>query len=121
MSEHADSLVRGIDWLITVDQTRRVIRDAAIAIKDGKFAAVGKSAQIEQAWAADRIVDGAGTVVTPGFIDNHLHASFQMARGLADEANAHFMGQVDGPLKPKAQARFADILGLAGQNLAVKG
>ncbi len=88
MSEHADSLVRGIDWLITVDQTRRVIRDAAIAIKDGKFAAVGKSAQIEQAWVADRIVDGAGTVVTPGFIDNHLHASFQMARGLADEANA---------------------------------
>jgi cytosine/adenosine deaminase-related metal-dependent hydrolase len=26
--------------------------------------------------------------VTPGFVDSHLHASFQMARGLADEANA---------------------------------
>jgi 5-methylthioadenosine/S-adenosylhomocysteine deaminase len=27
-------------------------------------------------------------VVTPGFVDNHLHASFQLSRGLADEANA---------------------------------
>jgi imidazolonepropionase-like amidohydrolase len=27
-------------------------------------------------------------VVTPGLIDNHLHASFQLSRGLADEANA---------------------------------
>ena len=29
-----------------------------------------------------------GAMVTPGFIDNHLHASFQLSRGLADEANA---------------------------------
>ncbi|MFM9888955.1 MAG: amidohydrolase family protein [Burkholderiales bacterium] len=88
MNQHADSLVRGIDWLITVDATRRVIRNAGIAIKNGKFAAIGKSAEIEQAWTADRIIDGAGAVVTPGFIDTHLHASFQMSRGLADEANA---------------------------------
>jgi 5-methylthioadenosine/S-adenosylhomocysteine deaminase len=27
-------------------------------------------------------------VVTPGFIDCHLHSSFQLSRGLADEANA---------------------------------
>ena len=31
---------------------------------------------------------GAGTVATPGLIDNHLHSSFQLARGLADESNA---------------------------------
>ena len=84
----ADLVVRGIDWLITVDAGRRILRDAAIAVKDGKFAAIGKSAEIERDWSAQRVVDGSGAVVTPGFIDNHLHSSFQMSRGLADEAVA---------------------------------
>jgi len=84
----ADLLVRNIDWLITVDAKRRIIRDAAVAVKDGKFAAVGKTAAIEGTWRADRVVDGAGMVGTPGLVDNHLHSSFSLARGLADEANA---------------------------------
>jgi 5-methylthioadenosine/S-adenosylhomocysteine deaminase len=88
VQNQADLLVRNIDWLITVDAKRRIIRDAAIAVKDGKFAAVDKTAAIEGAWRADRVVDGAGMVGTPGLIDNHLHSSFSLARGLADEANA---------------------------------
>ena len=88
VQNQADLLVRNIDWLITVDAQRRIIRDAAVAVKDAKFAAVGKTAAIEGAWRADCIVDGAGMVGTPGLIDNHLHSSFSLARGLADEANA---------------------------------
>lgn len=84
----ADLLIRGIDWLITVDGERRVIRDAGIAVSSGRFAAVGKSADIERAWRAGRVIEGRGTVGTPGLIDNHLHSSFHLARGLADEANA---------------------------------
>jgi cytosine/adenosine deaminase-related metal-dependent hydrolase len=84
----ADLLVRNIDWLITVDPERRIIRDAGLAVKDGRFAAIGKSAAIERAWRGERIVEGRGAVATPGLIDSHLHASFQLARGLADESNA---------------------------------
>ena len=84
----ADLLVKNIDWLITVDPGRRIIRDAAIVVQDGKFAAIGKTAAIEPSWRAERVVDGRGTVATPGMIDNHLHSSFQLARGLADESNA---------------------------------
>lgn len=84
----ADRIIHGIDWLVTVDQSRRIIRDAAVAIKDGRFAAVGKTAAVLGAWSAKEMVSGRGAVVTPGFVDNHLHASFQMSRGLADEANA---------------------------------
>ncbi len=87
-SARADLVVRHIDWLVTVDAKRRIVRDAALAIKDGVFAAVGKSAEIEREWPAAAYVDGRDTVVTPGLIDNHLHSSFQLARGLADEANA---------------------------------
>ena len=87
-TQHADLIVRNIDWLISVDATRRVIRDAGVAIRGGQFVAVGKSADIERGWHAATVVDGRGTVATPGMIDNHLHSSFQMSRGLADEANA---------------------------------
>jgi len=37
-------MVTHIDWLITVDPQRRIIRDAAVAVKDGLFVAVGKTA-----------------------------------------------------------------------------
>ena len=87
-AREAELLVRNIDWLITVDRERRVIRDAAVAVANGKFVAVGKTNAIERDWRTKRVVDGRGTVATPGLIDNHLHSSFHLARGLADEANA---------------------------------
>lgn len=87
-SGSADLLIRNIDWLITVDTRRRILRDAAIAIRDGHFVAVGKTALLEQQWRATTVLDASGMVGTPGLIDNHLHSSFHLARGLADEANA---------------------------------
>ena len=84
----ADLVVRNIDWLLTVDAERRVIRDAGLAVKDGKFVAVGKSADIGAQWRAGVEIDARDTVGTPGLVDSHLHSSFQLARGLADEANA---------------------------------
>ena len=83
-----DLLVTHIDWLITVDPQRRIIRDAALAVKDGQFVAVGKTADLSGQWQASQTISGLGRVVIPGMIDNHLHASFQLSRGLADEANA---------------------------------
>jgi 5-methylthioadenosine/S-adenosylhomocysteine deaminase len=83
-----DLVISNIDWLITVDSGRRVIRDAGIAVRGGKVIAVDKSAMIVEAYSAIRQVDARQTVATPGFVDCHLHSSFQLSRGLADEANA---------------------------------
>ena len=83
-----DLVIAGIDWLITVDPGRRIIRDAAIAVNGGKIVAIGKSAELAKSYSGTRTVDGRHTVATPGFVDCHLHASFQLSRGLADEANA---------------------------------
>jgi 5-methylthioadenosine/S-adenosylhomocysteine deaminase len=81
----ADLLFLDIDWLVSVDEDRRVIRDAGIAVVGGKFAAVGKSVDIAAAWASDTTISGRNRVALPGLIDSHLHSSFQLARGLADE------------------------------------
>src|SRR5262249_13991281 len=82
---HVDTLVLDLDWLITVDGERRIIRDAGVAISDGTFQAVGKSADIANEHTADVTVSGRDRMATPGFVDSHLHSSFQLARGLADE------------------------------------
>lgn len=86
--QSVELVISGIDWLITVDSSRRIIRDAAIAVDGGKVVAVGKSTEIATNYTAGRTVDGRNCVATPGLIDCHLHASFQLSRGLADEANA---------------------------------
>jgi 5-methylthioadenosine/S-adenosylhomocysteine deaminase len=83
-----DLLLRNIDWLITVDSGRRVIRDAAVGVKDGRIAAIGKTADLFKPRAAVKDIDCSAMVATPGFIDTHLHSSFHLSRGLADEANA---------------------------------
>ena len=84
----AEFLLSDIDWLITVDPGRRIIRDAAVAVKDGRIAAVGKTGDLVRAYPNAKTISCSGIVMTPGFVDCHLHSSFQLSRGLADEANA---------------------------------
>ena len=86
--QSVDLIIADIDWLITVDSGRRIIRDAAVAVNDGRIVAVDKSAEIAKQFSGKQQVDGRHSVATPGFIDCHLHSSFQLSRGLADEANA---------------------------------
>jgi 5-methylthioadenosine/S-adenosylhomocysteine deaminase len=88
MTERLDLLLRNIDWLITVDSGRRILRNAAVGVKDGRIAAIGKTDGLLKRWTAAKELDCSTVVVTPGFIDGHLHSSFQLSRGLADEANA---------------------------------
>ena len=84
----ADLVIANIGWLITVDETRRIIRDAAIAVTKGRIVAIGKTTELAAAFTAKQTVDARGAVATPGFVDCHLHSSFQLSRGLADEAHA---------------------------------
>jgi 5-methylthioadenosine/S-adenosylhomocysteine deaminase len=86
--QSVDLIIADIGWLITMDSGRRVIRDAAVAVDGGKIVAVGKSADITARYVGRGTADGRHTVAAPGFVDCHLHSSFQLSRGLADEANA---------------------------------
>jgi 5-methylthioadenosine/S-adenosylhomocysteine deaminase len=86
--QSVDLLIADIDWLITVDAQRRIIREGAIAVDGGRIVAVGKTGELASRYGGRRRLDGRGTVATPGLVDCHLHSSFQLSRGLADEANA---------------------------------
>lgn len=53
-----------------IDPAQRIDRIADVAIRDGKIAALGKTA----AGAAAQTIDATGKLVVPGLIDIHLHA-----------------------------------------------
>ena len=55
-----------------MDRERRIIRDGAILVDDGKIVEVGKTESLRRSSAETRI-DASGMVVTPGFVDAHVH------------------------------------------------
>ncbi len=61
-------------------QALRIIRNAAIAVKDGKIVEVGKTASIRSTFKASETIDAEGKTVTPGFVDPHTHLVFAGSR-----------------------------------------
>lgn len=55
----------------------------AFAVKDGKFVAVGRTADIQGRYRAPQTVDAQGQFVYPGFYDAHCHF-YRYALGLRD-------------------------------------
>jgi 5-methylthioadenosine/S-adenosylhomocysteine deaminase len=84
----ADLRVEHADWLLTLDRDRRIITDGAVAVAGDRIVAVGKTAEVAAAHPAQRVISARGKVVTPGLVDSHIHTTFQMSRGLADEVGS---------------------------------
>jgi len=59
---------------------RGVLNHSAIAIADGRVAAVGATADILAQFASAQQVDCTGQVITPGLVDSHTHAVFGVWR-----------------------------------------
>jgi 5-methylthioadenosine/S-adenosylhomocysteine deaminase len=74
--------IQGARFIVTVDPQRRIIRDGAILIRGNSIARIGKSAELA-AEPADRVIDASEMVITPGFINGHMHISYAHAtRGI---------------------------------------
>jgi cytosine/adenosine deaminase-related metal-dependent hydrolase len=86
----ADLLIAGAT-LITMDGERRVIEDGALAIAGDRIVAVGKREALTREVQAQAVLDGRRFVLTPGFVDAHIHITGDpltrgFARGAPDES-----------------------------------
>lgn len=68
----ADLLISGAE-IITMNARREVIADGALAIKGDRIVAVGKREAVARAIKAKQVLDGRRFVMTPGFVDGHIH------------------------------------------------
>lgn len=57
-----------------------ILKDAAIAIKDGKILAIAKAKEILANYQSDEHVDAQAGIITPAFVDPHSHPVFVHTR-----------------------------------------
>jgi len=68
----ADLLISGAT-IITMNAERQVIGDGALAIRGDRIVAIGKREALARSVKAKEIFDARRFVMTPGFVDGHIH------------------------------------------------
>ncbi len=71
------------------------IRDAAIAVKDGRIAWQGPQADLPSGWQASTVHDAGGAWMTPGLIDSHTHLVYAGNRSNEFEARLNGVAYED--------------------------
>ena len=72
MKEQIDTLVKAW-YVVTMNETRDIVRDGAVAIKDGLIVEVGKFSELETKFDAKETLGGDRFVLTPGMVNTHIH------------------------------------------------
>lgn len=80
----ADSIIAG-GTVVTMDSKRTVLKNGAIAVRDGRIMAIGSSSEILERYRSRSIVDASGQVIIPGLVNTHTHVPMTLFRGLADD------------------------------------
>src|SRR5205823_164832 len=70
--------IDGARYVITVDSARRVIQYGTVVVNGNRITHVGKADELRQV-VAERTIDGAGGVLTPAFVNGHIHISYAHA------------------------------------------
>jgi len=76
--------VRG-GTVITMNPSREVVEDGAVAIEGTTIVAVGPRQELERSYAAGRSIDAGGSVVIPGLVNAHTHTFQNLYKGLGDD------------------------------------
>jgi imidazolonepropionase len=104
------------------EQADAVVRDrVGVAVAaDGTIAAVAADAALRTDYPAATIVDCAGGVLTPGFVDSHTHAIFGRARYEEQEMRAAGIGYLEiAKLGGGIHASVRDLRSRTADDLAV--
>ena len=83
-SERADVIVAG-GTVVTMDGSRTIYEDGAVAIVGDTIGAVGPRADVERNYQSRQTIDARGRLVLPGFINGHTHVPMTLLRGLHDD------------------------------------
>ena len=69
-------------FIITVDADRRIVKNGSLLIEDDRITQVAKSDDLRNT-PSDQIIDATDMVITPGFLNGHMHISYAHAtRGI---------------------------------------
>lgn len=72
-------------WVIPMELRGEVLEQHAVAVRDGKVAAVLPVAEARQRYSAQQVISLPEHALIPGLINLHTHAAMALMRGLADD------------------------------------
>jgi 5-methylthioadenosine/S-adenosylhomocysteine deaminase len=79
-----DSVVLGA-VVLTMEPGAEPIRDGAVAIADGKVAAVGPAEALLDLAPTGEVLNATDCLVMPGLVNTHSHLAMTLLRGFADD------------------------------------
>lgn len=86
-------LVKNVAVLVTMDDSRRELRDAGLFIEDNRIVAVGPSVELPA--TADEILDLRGHIVLPGLINTHHHMYQSLTRAVPAAQDVELFGWLE--------------------------
>jgi 5-methylthioadenosine/S-adenosylhomocysteine deaminase len=86
--------------IVTTDDAGSILYDAALAVRDGRIAAMGPTAELVAKFPDAERVDGRGRAVFPGFANTHTHLSRVLARGIYEDLSPSHTPPFTGGLAP---------------------
>ena len=117
--EAIDTLIYG-SHVVTVNETRDIITDGAVAIRGTEIVDVGKRSDLDARYDASQIVGGDRFVVTPGLVNTHIHITGEpLTRGYVPD-DTPFEENVFMWLCPLYSVYTAEEERLSGQLAAVE-
>jgi len=75
--------------VVTVNASRDVIDQGAVAIEGTDIVGVGPTDELADRYDASNVRDVSGSYVVPGFINTHVHVPDILARGIGKERALH--------------------------------
>jgi len=77
-------IVRG-GTVVTMNSTRELIEDGAVAVQGAAIVAVGPARDLERTYRARKAIDATGAAVIPGLVNAHTHTFQNLYKGLGDD------------------------------------
>ena len=79
-----DTLVVG-GTVLTMEPGSEPISDGAVAVANGRIAAVGLAEDLLEIAPTGEVVNAGGCIIMPGLVNTHSHLAMTLMRGLADD------------------------------------
>ncbi|MCU0305657.1 MAG: amidohydrolase family protein [Thermoanaerobaculales bacterium] len=71
--------------VLTMEPGSEPLADGAVAVADGRIAAVGLAEDLLELAPTGGVVNAGGCIIMPGLVNTHSHLAMTLLRGLADD------------------------------------
>jgi len=73
------------DYIVTQDDARRIVRNGALAVEDGRIVAVCSQAAARTQYPDASVLALGEAVILPGLVNGHTHVPMSALRGYSDD------------------------------------